>query len=87
MYMNCMAQLNISVPEGLKKWADQRVAEGRYSSTSDLVRDLMRRRQEEEERLSALQAAIDKGRASPPDPRSVAEIFADVRREYHERNG
>ncbi len=80
-----MAQLNISVPEGLKKWAEDRVAEGRYSSTSDLVRDLIRRRQEEEERLAALQAAIDKGRASPPDPRSVAEIFADVQREVDER--
>ncbi|MEZ5743671.1 MAG: ribbon-helix-helix domain-containing protein [Sphingomonadaceae bacterium] len=36
--------MNISVPEGLKKWVDERVAEGRYSSASDLVRDLMRRR-------------------------------------------
>ena len=42
-YMSCMAQMNISVPEGLKKWAEQRVAEGRYASTSDYMRDLMRR--------------------------------------------
>jgi len=82
-----MAQMNISVPEGLKKWAEQRVAEGRYSSTSDLIRDLLRRRQEEEEQLAALQAAIDKGRASGIDPRGVPEIFADVRREYHAKHG
>ena len=78
-----MAQLNISVPEGLKKWAEERVAEGRYSSTSDLVRDLMRRRQEEEERLAALQAAIDKGRASPELPGRHSEIIAGVIAEYH----
>ncbi len=54
-----MPQMNISVPEGLKKWAEQRVAEGRYSSTSDLIRDIMRRAQDEDARLAELQAAID----------------------------
>ena len=82
-----MAQLNISVPDGLKEWADRRVAEGRYSSTSDLVRDLIRRRQDEEEQLAALQAAIDKGRASGEDPRPVAQIFDDVIAEYHQKHG
>ena len=73
-----MAQLNISVPEGLKNWADQRVAEGRYSSTSDLVRDLMRRRQEEEAALAVLQAAIDEGRASGRDPRPADEVLREI---------
>lgn len=82
-----MAQLNISVPDGLKDWAEQRVAEGRYASTSDLIRDLMRRRQDEEVELAALQAAIDHGRASEIDPRSVSEVFADVRREYRAKHG
>jgi antitoxin ParD1/3/4 len=82
-----MAQLNISLPDGLKDWADKRVAEGRYASASDLVRDLIRRRQDEEAELAALQAAIDKGRASGIDPRPVAQIFAEIRREYHEKHG
>ena len=82
-----MAQLNISVPDGLKDWADRRVAEGRYSSTSDLVRDLIRSRQDEEAQLAVLQAAIDKGRASGIDPRSVSQIFDDVVREYHQKHG
>ncbi|MEZ5891493.1 MAG: type II toxin-antitoxin system ParD family antitoxin [Xanthobacteraceae bacterium] len=79
--------MNISVPEGLKKWVDERVAEGRYSSASDLVRDLMRRRQEEEERLAELQAAIDKGRGSPPLEGTHSEIIAGVIAEYHAKNG
>jgi antitoxin ParD1/3/4 len=87
MYFTRMAQLNISVPEGLKKWAEERVAEGRYSSTSDLVRDLMRRRQDEEAALAELQAAVDKGRASGVDPRPVAQVFEDVRRVYREKHG
>jgi antitoxin ParD1/3/4 len=82
-----MAQMNISVPDGLKAWADKRVAEGRYSSTSDLIRDLMRRSQEEEERLAALQAAVDKGRASGVYPGTVEEIFAGIKTEYHAKHG
>lgn len=54
-----MAQMNVSIPEKLKGWAEQRVAEGRYSSTSDYIRDLVRRDQEHEEKLRLLQAAID----------------------------
>ena len=87
LYIAFMAQMNISVPEGLKQWAEQRVAEGRYSSTSDLIRDLIRSRQEEEAQLAVLQAAIDKGRASGEDPRPIAEIFESVRREYHAKHG
>jgi antitoxin ParD1/3/4 len=82
-----MAQMNISVPDGLKAWADQRVAEGRYSSTSDLIRDLIRSRQDEEAQLAALQAEIDKGRASGVDPRPVAEIFESIKRDYNTKHG
>ena len=59
-----MAQMNISIPDRLKGWAEQRVAEGRYSSTSDYVRDLVRRDQEAEEARRRLKAAIDEGLAS-----------------------
>jgi antitoxin ParD1/3/4 len=38
-----MSQLNVSIPPALKSWIDSRVAEGRYSSASDYVRDLVRR--------------------------------------------
>lgn len=41
-----MPQLNLSIPPALKNWVDTKVAEGRYSSASDYVRDLVRRDQE-----------------------------------------
>lgn len=75
-----MAQMNISIPDKLKGWAEQRVAEGRYSSTSDYVRDLVRRDQENEEKLRRLQAAIDEGRASGISKRTIEDIIADSRK-------
>jgi antitoxin ParD1/3/4 len=74
-----MAQMNISIPDKLKGWAESRVAEGRYSSTSDYVRDLVRRDQENEERLRRLQAAIDEGRASGVSERDPFEYLAELR--------
>lgn len=71
-----MAQMNVSLPDGLKGWAEARVAEGRYSSTSDYVRDLMRRDQEAEEARRRLQAAIDEGLNSPITDSTIKDIIA-----------
>jgi len=65
-----MAQMNVSLPEGLKAWAETRVAEGLYSSTSDYVRDLMRRDmtriRSEADDIERLRAAWEEGLASGP---------------------
>jgi antitoxin ParD1/3/4 len=71
-----VAQLNISVPDGLKQWIDQRLAEGRFSSQSDYVRDLVRRDQERADETAWVQAMIDEGMASETlgkDPRDVID--------------
>ena len=75
-----MAQMNISIPGKLKSWAESRVAEGRYSSTSDYVRDLVRRDQEQEEKLRQLRAAIEDGLASGVSTRTIEDILADRRK-------
>jgi antitoxin ParD1/3/4 len=78
-----MPQLNISVPDGLKGWIDRRIAEGRFSSPSDYVRDLVRRDQERAAETAWVQAMIDEGMASETlgkDPREVIdEIIAQGR--------
>lgn len=74
-----MAQMNVSLPDALKAWAEARVAEGRYSSTSDYVRDLMRRDQEYEEKRRRLQEAIDEGIASGVSNRTIKDIIAEFR--------
>jgi antitoxin ParD1/3/4 len=74
-----MAQMNVSLPEGLKTWAEARVAEGRYSSTSDYVRDLIRRDEEFEAKRRALQSAIDEGLASGVSDRDPFEYLDELR--------
>lgn len=82
-----MAQMNISIPEKLKGWAEARVAEGRYSSTSDYVRDLVRRDQEAEEARRRLQAAIDEGRASGISERDPFEYLDELRESLRASTG
>ena len=80
-----MAQMNVSIPDKLKGWAESRVAEGRYSSTSDYVRDLVRRDQETEEKLQRLRAAIDEGLASGVSDRDPFEYLEELRAGLRDR--
>ncbi len=58
---SAMATMNISVPDPMKEWVQTQISEGRYASSSDYVRDLIRKDQEEKDKLAALQAAITLG--------------------------
>ena len=42
MYNKCMATVNISLPDKLKDQAQDLIANGFYSSLSDLIRDSLR---------------------------------------------
>jgi len=55
------------------------VAEGRYSSTSDYARDLVRRDQDYAQKRAALQAAIDAGLASGVSERDPFEYLNELR--------
>jgi antitoxin ParD1/3/4 len=60
-----MSQLNVSIPPALKSWIDARVAEGRYSSASDYMRDLVRRDQDAAlDETQWLRGLIEEGLAS-----------------------
>ena len=81
-----MPQLNVSLPDGLKAWTDARVAEGRFASPSDYVRDLIRRDQDAAAELQWLQGEIDKGLASPTldiDPRELIDRIITEGRAAH----
>ena len=56
-----MATMNISVPDPMKDWVQAQIDGGKYASSSDYMRDLIRKDQEEKNRLAALQAAITLG--------------------------
>jgi antitoxin ParD1/3/4 len=73
-----MAQMNLSIPDNLKKWVESRVADGSYASSSDYVRDLIRQEQRYREKLARLKAEIDAGFDSPISKRSVKQVMADA---------
>ena len=51
-----MQSMNISLPEPLKEFVDRQVADGRYSSASEYMRELIREdeKRKAEDRLEAL---------------------------------
>ena len=67
-----MTTMNISLSDSLKQFVDERVAKAGYSSSSEYVRDLIRRdqMQEAEHELAALlRAGIESGPGQPIDAR------------------
>jgi antitoxin ParD1/3/4 len=73
-----MAQINVSLPDGLKAWVDRQVATGRFSSPSDYIRTVLREDEERAARLAWLQTEIDKGRESG-EGQDYKEFFSERR--------
>ena len=65
-----MATMNVSLPDELKAWVEEQARGGRYSGSSDVVRDLVRRAMRREEAIARLNALIQEGLDS-----GVAEPF------------
>ena len=74
-----MAQMNVSIPDALKGCAEARVAEGRYSSTSDYIRDLVRRDQENGAARRQLVTAIDEGLEPGPSDCDAFDTLDELR--------
>ena len=68
--------MNVSLPDELRSFVDGQVTDGRYGSTSEYVRDLIRRDQDRQ-RLRTLLLA---GATSAPGPAADGAYFADLRR-------
>jgi antitoxin ParD1/3/4 len=81
-----MAQLNLSIPPALKTWVDTKVAEGRYSSASDYVRDLVRRDQEAATDETAwLRRLIAEGLASGVIDKEPEDVLREIMAEHPAR--
>lgn len=77
-----MATMNISLPDAMKNWVEAQTVSGRYSNSSDVVRDLIRREQERADKIAAMQALVDEGRASGVSDKSVDDIIAAAREKF-----
>lgn len=60
--------MSFALPEALRAYIDGRVASGNYGNTSEYIRDLVRRDQEEQAR-KRLRDLIEQGLASGPGRR------------------
>lgn len=70
-----MATMNISVPDPMRDFVQAQIEGGKYASTSDYVRDLIRKDQERKEKITAMQAAITEGlKSGNPEPFDVDEF-------------
>lgn len=74
-----MATMTASLPDPMKDWIEAQIETGAYASSSDYVRDLVRRDRERKDRLLNLQKLIDEAEASGISPRSLEEVFAEAR--------
>ncbi len=75
-----MATMNVSLPDAMKIWVERQADDGRYSNSSDYVRDLIRRDQERARKISAMNALIEEGLASGVGTMTMDEIRAAGRR-------
>lgn len=70
-----MSTMNVSLPDELKLYVDEQVGAGTYGSTSEYVRDLIRR---DKDRQQLRQALLD-GASSNPGPSADAAYFTALR--------
>jgi antitoxin ParD1/3/4 len=77
-----MATMTVSLPDPMKDWIETQIRRGDYASTSDYVRDLVRRdraRREQELTLEDLRQKLAASRGSGVSGRTVEDIFAEAR--------
>ena len=70
-----MSTMNISLPEALKSFVDQQVSGRGYSSSSEYVRELIRKDQDRRH----LRGLLLEGGASPPSVTANADYFGRLR--------
>jgi len=68
-----MATMNVSLPDGMREWVEDRTKSGDYANASDYIRDLIRH---DKERREALKLAIQDGLNSGVSPRKADDILA-----------
>ena len=76
-----MATMNISLPDELKQFIDAQVSEHGYGSTSEYLRDLVRKQRDVEKLRGILLEGASSGPATPMEP----DFFDKMRERAHAR--
>ncbi len=70
--------MSFALPDTMREYIDQRVASGHYGNTSEYIRDLVRRDQEEQAK-KRLRDLIEEGLASGPGRRRTQADDRELR--------
>lgn len=66
-----MATMNVSLPDLMKEWVDERVKSGQYGNASEYVRDLIRDDQRNEEWRQYVVRELEEGEADLREGRYI----------------
>lgn len=75
-----MATMNVSLPDPMREWVETQTRTGRYANASDYVRDLIRKDQERNDKIAAMQAFVEDGLKSGIGRRSLDSLFAEAKK-------
>jgi antitoxin ParD1/3/4 len=75
-----MSTMNISLPDAMKDFVDEQVAQKGYGSCSEYVRDLIRKEQDREKLRALLLEGLQSGPGRVVDAAYFDELRARVRR-------
>jgi antitoxin ParD1/3/4 len=81
-----MTHLNISLPEPLRRFVDEKVKSGGYGTVSEYISELVRQAQMAEEDQERLEAALLEGLDSGPGIEVSPEFWKELRAELAERH-
>lgn len=74
-----MATMNVSLPDGLKEFVESQATERGYGTTSEFVRDLIRREQERGQLRALLVDGMGSGAGSELDDRYFDQLRERMR--------
>ncbi|HGA2315750.1 type II toxin-antitoxin system ParD family antitoxin [Pseudomonas shirazica] len=75
-----MSTMNISLPDALKSFVDDQVSQRGYSTSSEYVRELIRKDQDRQHLRSLLLAGAESAQAAPADGDYFESLRAKVRK-------
>ena len=70
-----MATMNVSLPNAMKQWVEQQAQSGRYSNSSDYVRDLIRQDQDKAAKIANMQTLVTEGITSRTGTRTMDQLL------------
>jgi antitoxin ParD1/3/4 len=80
-----MIHLDISLPEALRAFVDQKVKAGGYGTASDYIRELVHQDQQQEEEQERLETLLLEGLDSGPGIKVTPELWKELRAELDVR--